>query len=632
MLSINNSENVKFMGGTTLKRRSAALKALLTFAHVFLSGATLSLYFYMQHSPARYTLEFSLAGLSSSAFAFYLIIGLVVPCLPLYYSLIAKKEKPTLGLATLFFGALLIFPLPIITASALIWIPAFNIWGLSFTIIYSFIKSSLIFYLPASITPVVVDMPAIIKITKAFTVEDADYLAQMYISQKSSPIGSAYVTLQQSLNSLKNLNATETVFNTIMPSQIKTAFMLHLFNEKYLLMIECWKCSFAHNLVAGNIYEANVLLQDGPQQARSLVQWGLSKSHFNDTRNDFLLESILASDFKSTQHWKALLLEHQQAQQKQTLYSYAVYRTGDLLLSFIVTTLASKALHGVWAWLFGPRSPPAAKTAEGTVLFDSQSFFLKDYYIKLFKMFLKAFCDTPEAWQLGFQDPASPIIEGIINLHHDIMFFLVSIFVFVCTMFFVLITHFDAEQQASKFYYPALTHHTLLEFVWTLVPVTILLLVAIPSFALIYSVDDLLSAEFTLKVYGHQWYWSYEYGDIMENGVSVDDASAADHNFRSLRFDSYMVAEEDLPLGAFRLLEVDQRVYLPIRTHIRILVTSADVLHSWAVPSLGVKIDACPGRISQLSTYITRPGIFYGQCSEICGVNHAFMPVVVEAF
>ena len=243
-------------------------------------------------------------------------------------------------------------------------------------------------------------------------------------------------------------------------------------------------------------------------------------------------------------------------------------------------------------------------------------------------MFTKfiTFCDAPEAWQLDFQDPATPIMEGIINLHNDIMFFLVAVFVFVSVFFYALTTQFSAVARTNKFYYLPVVHHATLEFIWTLVPAFILVAIAIPSFALIYSMDDLISAEYTLKVIGHQWYWTYELGDVFE-----DNSAAPSPTNSCYSFDSYMVAEEDLPLGAFRLLEVDERVYLPVHTHIRILITSADVLHSWAVPSLGIKMDACPGRLNQVATYITRPGVFYGQCSEICGVNHAFMPIVVEA-
>jgi cytochrome c oxidase subunit 2 len=163
------------------------------------------------------------------------------------------------------------------------------------------------------------------------------------------------------------------------------------------------------------------------------------------------------------------------------------------------------------------------------------------------------------------------------------------------------------------------THSSQLEIVWTIIPAIILLLIAVPSFALLYSLDEVIDPAVTLKVIGHQWYWSYEYSDYatLEGG-------------ESLNFDSYMVSTNDLTLGTYRLLEVDNRVVLPITTHIRVLITAADVLHSWAVPSFGIKLDACPGRLSQTSLFIKREGVYYGQCSEICGINHGFMPIVVE--
>ena len=163
------------------------------------------------------------------------------------------------------------------------------------------------------------------------------------------------------------------------------------------------------------------------------------------------------------------------------------------------------------------------------------------------------------------------------------------------------------------------THSTLLEVVWTILPAIILMIIAVPSFGLLYSLDELIDPTITLKIVGHQWYWSYEYSDYatLEGG-------------ESLNFDSYLVTTADLNRGAFRLLEVDNRVLLPINTHIRLLITAADVLHCWAVPSFGIKVDACPGRLSQASLFIKREGYFYGQCSEICGVNHGFMPIVVR--
>merc|ERR1712057_71483 len=168
-------------------------------------------------------------------------------------------------------------------------------------------------------------------------------------------------------------------------------------------------------------------------------------------------------------------------------------------------------------------------------------------------------------------------------------------------------------------------HGTRLEIIWTITPALILMAVAVPSFALLYSVDEIIDPEMTLKAVGHQWYWSYEYSDhINEDGEFIN-------------FDSYMIPTEDLGAnsakkgGHLRLLEVDNRVVLPVETHIRVVITSADVLHCWAVPSLGVKLDACPGRLNQTSFFANREGVFYGQCSEICGKDHGSMPIVVEA-
>jgi len=142
--------------------------------------------------------------------------------------------------------------------------------------------------------------------------------------------------------------------------------------------------------------------------------------------------------------------------------------------------------------------------------------------------------------------------------------------------------------------------------------------VALPSFALLYSIDEIIDPVLTIKCVGHQWFWSYEYSDF-------------EFKIGAINFDSYMIAEDDLELGQIRLLEVDNRVILPVNTHIRVLITSTDVIHAWAIPSLGIKCDAYPGRLNQVNTFIKREGIFHGQCSELCGVNHGFMPIVVEA-
>jgi cytochrome c oxidase subunit 2 len=228
-----------------------------------------------------------------------------------------------------------------------------------------------------------------------------------------------------------------------------------------------------------------------------------------------------------------------------------------------------------------------------------------------------AFCDAAEPWQLGLQDPATPVMEGIISFHNHLMFFIILIGLFVFWLLSRVLIQYteNVNPNPEKF-----THATILEIVWTVVPALILLVIAVPSFALLYSLDDMIDPMTTIKIVGHQWYWSYEYSDYS----SIENGS-------TLNFDSYMLPEEDLVLGSFRLLEVDNRVILPTNTPIRLIVTAADVLHSWAIPSFGIKVDACPGRLSQASLFIKREGVYYGQCSEICGVNHGFMPIVVRA-
>jgi len=238
--------------------------------------------------------------------------------------------------------------------------------------------------------------------------------------------------------------------------------------------------------------------------------------------------------------------------------------------------------------------------------------------------------DFPIARQISFQYPATPVAEGIIDLHHNIFCFLIFILIFVLIMFFFILQRFNyyweypnenRQGQVNPFrikFNMDISHGTLLEIIWTLIPSFILMLIAIPSFALLYSSDEVIDPIITIKVIGHQWYWSYEYSDYVYKGIDIN-------------FDSYMLAETDLMKGDLRLLQVDNPLIIPVRTHVRLIVTATDVLHSWAVPSLGVKIDAVPGRLNQISLYIKRTGTFFGQCSELCGVNHAFMPIMVKA-
>nr|AKJ76853.1 cytochrome c oxidase subunit II [Callisaurus draconoides] len=208
--------------------------------------------------------------------------------------------------------------------------------------------------------------------------------------------------------------------------------------------------------------------------------------------------------------------------------------------------------------------------------------------------------------QLGFQDAASPIMEELLHFHdHALMIvFLISALVLytITLMMTTPLTHtntMDAQE---------------VEMIWTILPAIILVLIALPSLRILYLMDEINNPHLTIKTLGHQWYWSYEYTD-----------------YEDLSFDSYMIPTTDLDTGMFRLLEVDNRMVVPMESPIRMLISAEDVLHSWAVPSLGIKTDAIPGRLNQTTFITSHPGLFYGQCSEICGSNHSFMPIVVEA-
>nr|YP_011009660.1 cytochrome c oxidase subunit II [Hygia bidentata]WPV77652.1 cytochrome c oxidase subunit II [Hygia bidentata] len=207
---------------------------------------------------------------------------------------------------------------------------------------------------------------------------------------------------------------------------------------------------------------------------------------------------------------------------------------------------------------------------------------------------------------LTMQDATSPLMEQLMFFHdHTLMILL---------MITILVAYIMISITKNKLINRNLLEGQMIEFIWTLLPAVILIFIALPSLHLLYLIDEINKPMLTLKVIGHQWYWSYEYSD-----------------FNNVEFDSYMKPFNELLNNEFRLLDVDNRVILPMNTQIRVLVTAADVLHSWAVPSLGVKIDAIPGRLNQGSFKINRPGLLFGQCSEICGANHSFMPIVIES-
>lgn len=297
-------------------------------------------------------------------------------------------------------------------------------------------------------------------------------------------------------------------------------------------------------------------------------------------------------------------------------------------------------------------------------------------------------------WQTYFQNPETPIMEGIINFHDKAMCLITFIVIAVGYILFRCVVLFEDRNDnrlSEKF-----IHGTVIEILWTILPALVLFNLAVPSFALLYSIDELPTPQGTLKCVGHQWYWTYEYSDNFkrsdlgtivtqkiertpsENSVNplisesikgdisllnkfnnIDEKSALIANrwgwnsssentvvsftsfekgntsspiFQEIETESYLV-NEAVDYEYHRLLSVDNSAKIPAKRHVRILITSADVLHSWCVPSLGIKVDACPGRLNQTSTYLSKAGVkHYGQCSEICGVNHGFMPIGIVSY
>nr|ASM91582.1 cytochrome c oxidase subunit II [Stenopsocus immaculatus] len=208
--------------------------------------------------------------------------------------------------------------------------------------------------------------------------------------------------------------------------------------------------------------------------------------------------------------------------------------------------------------------------------------------------------------KLNLQESASPLMEQL-NFFHDHS---IMILLMITTTISYLMVSMTVNKITNRF----LLENQLIELIWTIIPGVILVFIALPSLRILYLLDETITPSLTIKTIGHQWYWSYEYSDFM-----------------NIEFDSYMIPTQETELNSFRLLEVNNRLVIPLNTQTRILVTAADVLHSWAMPALGIKVDANPGRINQTSFLIKYPGLFFGQCSEICGSVHSFMPIVIES-
>lgn len=220
------------------------------------------------------------------------------------------------------------------------------------------------------------------------------------------------------------------------------------------------------------------------------------------------------------------------------------------------------------------------------------------------------FASEPKEWQILFQAPASPLMEELHSFHNFLLWIISAIVIFVGGLLGYVCIKFNAKANPipAKF-----SHNVIIEVLWTIVPVIILVIIAIPSFRILHMMEKTPPSDLTIKVVGYQWYWHYIYPDN-----------------ENIEFDSYLITRENLKPGQRRLLEVDNRIVIPENTTVKFLITAGDVLHSFAVPSLGIKTDAVPGRINETWTKVTKKGVYYGQCSELCGVNHGFMPIAIE--
>uniref|UniRef100_A0A291F812 Cytochrome c oxidase subunit 2 n=1 Tax=[Candida] psychrophila TaxID=45577 RepID=A0A291F812_9ASCO len=222
--------------------------------------------------------------------------------------------------------------------------------------------------------------------------------------------------------------------------------------------------------------------------------------------------------------------------------------------------------------------------------------------------------DVPTPWGMRFQDAATPTQEGMHELYDHMMYYLALVLGLVSYMLYVMMR----DYKNNTFSYKFMKHGQTMEMMWTMFPAVVLLLMAFPSFMLLYLCDEVLTPAMTMKVVGLQWYWKYEYSDfVSETGETVE-------------YESYVMPEDMLEEGQLRLLDTDTSMVVPVDTHVRFMMTANDVLHCFAMPSLGMKVDACPGRLNQVSALMQRTGVYYGQCSELCGVNHGLMPIKLE--
>nr|YP_009992039.1 cytochrome c oxidase subunit II [Rhipicephalus appendiculatus]AGH19687.1 cytochrome c oxidase subunit 2 [Rhipicephalus appendiculatus]QLD97234.1 cytochrome c oxidase subunit 2 [Rhipicephalus appendiculatus]QLD97247.1 cytochrome c oxidase subunit 2 [Rhipicephalus appendiculatus]QNN85510.1 cytochrome c oxidase subunit II [Rhipicephalus appendiculatus]WNZ34620.1 cytochrome c oxidase subunit II [Rhipicephalus appendiculatus] len=206
--------------------------------------------------------------------------------------------------------------------------------------------------------------------------------------------------------------------------------------------------------------------------------------------------------------------------------------------------------------------------------------------------------------QMAFSDMNSPIMEQMVFFHDHSM--MIILMITILTIYMII------NIMMNNFLSRSLMEGQEIEIIWTIIPAITLIFIAIPSLHLLYLTDETFNSQISIKILGHQWYWSYEYSDFNKE------------------FDSFMIPEMEMTKNSFRLLDTDNNLVIPINTNIKYLISSMDVIHSWTVPSLGIKMDAVPGRLNQSFSVSSRPGLFFGQCSEICGANHSFMPISLE--
>lgn len=226
-------------------------------------------------------------------------------------------------------------------------------------------------------------------------------------------------------------------------------------------------------------------------------------------------------------------------------------------------------------------------------------------------MSLPAQAGAPESWGLSFQEAASPLAERIHDFHDMMLWIIIAIALFVLALLIWVIIRYNHKANPTP---KQFTHNVMIEVIWTVIPIIILIVIAIPSFKVLYYNDRAENTEMTLKIVGNQWYWNYEYPD---------------HG--NIKFDSYMIPDAEITDDQKRLLSTDTQVVLPVDTNIQLLISAGDVLHSWTIPAFGVKMDAVPGRWNETWVNISKPGIYYGQCSELCGKDHAYMPIEIKA-